>query len=102
MVLLRIFFTLTIFLPSLLVYAHELSHHEHEVCEETNTHFHHVEEPCPVDDFVLKTSYIAHFPSTKLALPFHYNQVLYPSFFVEKHDINQIFYRGPPTDYIFS
>lgn len=97
MVLLRFLFTLSIFLPSLIVYAHEFSHHEHQVCEETSTHFHDIEDHCPVDDFILKTSFLAYFPYKQLNVIPQQNQIFNAHFFHNKHDVNQIYYRGPPT-----
>ena len=34
------------------VYAHELSHHEHQDCENTVVHFHEYENDCYLDDFI--------------------------------------------------
>jgi hypothetical protein len=55
--ILRFVLTLSIFLPTLAVYEHELSHHEHQECEETTVHFHQKEEPCLLDDFVASNTF---------------------------------------------
>ena len=57
--LLRLIFTLSIFLPTLAIYIHELSHHEHEECEETVVHFHEKNEDCVLDYFISNKVYIS-------------------------------------------
>ena len=54
---LRLIFTLSIFLPTLAVYVHELSHHEHQQCEDTTVHFHDYDEDCCLDNFILNKTY---------------------------------------------
>ena len=56
--ILRFILTLSIFLPTLVVYAHELSHHDHQECEDTTVHFHQKEEPCFLDDFVASNTFL--------------------------------------------
>ena len=56
--ILRFILTLSIFLPTLAVYAHELSNHEHQECEEITVHFHQKEEPCFIDDFVASKTFL--------------------------------------------
>ncbi len=40
------------------VYAHELSDHEHQECEEITVHFHQKEESCFLDDFVASNTFL--------------------------------------------
>ena len=96
--LLRLIFTLSIFLPTLAIYAHELSHHEHQECDETVVHFHQEEDHCFLDDFVFSnTSYVQNH-EVKLPSPLPliacilYNALYYNS------DLHFRFLRGPPTE----
>ena len=57
LMLLRLILTLTIFLPTLAVYAHELSHHQHQDCENTVVHLHEYENDCYLDDFISNKIY---------------------------------------------
>ena len=56
--ILRFILTFSIFLPTFAVYAHELSHHKHQQCEETTVHFHQKEVPCFLDDFVASNTFL--------------------------------------------
>ena len=53
----RIIFSVSIFLPTLAVYAHELSHHEHQKCNDTTVHFHEYKENCCLDNFIVIKNY---------------------------------------------
>ena len=97
MVLLRILLALSLFMPSLAVYAHELSHHDHKVCEETSIHFHEKEEQCFADDFVLKPTYFVQSLLTNKVFFGHIKEVIGISIYPPKYDLYHIFYRGPPT-----
>lgn len=97
MVLLRFLLALSLFMPSLAVYAHELSHHDHEVCEETSIHFHEKEEQCFADDFVLKPTYFVQALLTNKVFFGHVKEVIGISIYPPKYDLSHIFYRGPPT-----
>jgi hypothetical protein len=95
--LLRLIFTLSIFLPTLAVYAHELSHHEHEECEETVVHFHQKEDHCFLDDFVFSNTFHVQNYEVKLLSPssiiaFSSYNALY-----NNTDLLFRFLRGPPT-----
>ena len=97
LMLLRLIFTLSIFLPTLAVYAHELSSHEHEECEEHFVHFHENNEECFLDNFL----------STKIYnSSLNYFKALVFLFSTEIFEINvsnlkkihfNLFQRGPPA-----
>ncbi|MGB0373504.1 MAG: hypothetical protein ACPGCZ_01115 [Flavobacteriaceae bacterium] len=95
--LLRLIFTLSIFLPTLAVYAHELSHHEHEECEGTVVHFHQKEDHCYLDDFVFNNTFIVQNQEVKLLSPS--SLVTYSSYkaLYNNSDLHFRFLRGPPT-----
>lgn len=97
MVLLRFLLALSLFMPSLAVYAHELSHHDHKVCEETSIHFHEKEEQCFADDYVLKPTYFVQALLTNKVFFGHVKEVIGISIYPPKYDLSHIFYRGPPT-----
>jgi hypothetical protein len=95
--LLRLIFTLSIFLPTLAIYAHELFHHEHEECEETVVHFHQKEDHCFLDDFVFSNTFQVQNQEVKLLSPspliaYSLYNALYNNF-----DLHFRFLRGPPT-----
>ena len=94
--LIRFIFTLSIFLPILVVYAHELSHHEHQECENTTLHFHDYEDDCCLDDFIATKIYSLSVNKYEyLVLIFNYEtfeiEVLNP-----KKILLDFFKRGPP------
>ena len=96
--LLRLIFTLSIFLPTLAVYAHELSHHEHEECEKSAVHFHQKEEPCCLDDFVCNNTLFI--PSSEAKLFGHVDLSEFISYDT-LHNNSHLFFRflrGPPTE----
>gem|GEM_PF-1177272 len=97
MKLLRLIFTLSIFLPTLAVYAHELSHHEYEECEETVVHFHQKEEHCFLDDFVFSNNFHVQSHEFKWLSPSPL--IAYSSYNVlyNDSDLHFRFLRGPPT-----
>ena len=96
--LLRLIFTLSIFLPTLAVYAHELSHHGHEKCQETVVHFHQKEAHCFLDDFVFSNSFHVQNHEVKLFSPSPL--IAYSSYnpLYNNFDLHFRFLRGPPRD----
>ena len=95
--LLRLIFTLSIFLPTLAIYIHELSHHEHEECEETVVHFHEKNEDCVLDYFISNKVYISSTQEVKFLSPS--SLVTYSSYkaLYNNSDLHFRFLRGPPT-----
>ena len=96
--LLRFILTLTIFLPTLAVYAHELSHHEHQDCENTVVHFHEYENDCYLDDFI---SNKIHTYSTNIyeSLVFLFNsEIIEIGVLKQKRILLDFFKRGPPSN----
>jgi hypothetical protein len=96
--LLRLIFTFSIFLPTLAVYVHELSHHEHQQCEETTIHFHDYDEDCCLDNFISNKIYSSSTNNYK-SLVFLFNSEIFE---VEVLNQNRIllgfFKRGPPSN----
>jgi hypothetical protein len=96
--LLRLILTLTIFLPTLAVYAHELSHHQHQDCENTVVHLHEYENDCYLDDFISNKIYTY---STNIyeSLVFLFDSEI---FVIEVLNLKRIqldfFKRGPPSN----
>ena len=96
--LLRLIFTFSIFLPTLAVYVHELSHHEHQQCEETTIHFHDYDEDCCLDNFISNKIYSSSTNNYK-SLVFLFNAEIFE---VEVLNQNRLllgfFKRGPPSN----
>jgi hypothetical protein len=96
--LIRFIFTLSIFLPTFVVYTHELSHHEHQECENLNLHFHDYEDECCLDDFIATKIYSSSANNYEY-LAFIFNleifeiEVLNP-----KKILLDFFKRGPPSN----
>jgi hypothetical protein len=97
-VLLRFIFTLSIFLPTLAVYAHELSHHEHQECENTAVHFHEYEDDCCLDDFLATKIYSSPADSYQ-SLVFLFNSEIFEiEVLNQKRILLDFFKRGPPSN----
>jgi hypothetical protein len=95
--LLRLIFTLSIFLPTLAVYVHELSFHEHEQCEETAVHFHQIEDPCFLDDFVFSSTFLVQNHESKwLNYSPLTEYISYNALYNNSH-LHFRFLRGPPA-----
>ena len=96
--LLRFILSLSIFLPTLAVYAHELSHHEHQDCENTAVHFHEYENDCCLDDFISSKVYSSSVSSYEL-LVFLFNSEIFEIEVLKRKNILLDFYkRGPPSN----
>ena len=96
--LLRLIFTLSIFLPTLAVYVHELSHHEHQQCEETTIHFHDYDEDCCLDNFILNKTYSSSANNYE-SLVFLFNSEIFEiEFLNQKKNLLNFFKRGPPSN----
>ena len=96
--LLRLIFTLSIFLPTLAIYIHELSHHEHEECEETVVHFHEKNEDCVLDYFISNKVYISSASNLKTFVFLFSTEI----FEIDVLDLKKIdfnfFGRAPPAN----
>ncbi len=94
--LLRLIFTLCIFLPTLAIYIHEISHHEHEECEETVIHFHEKKEDCVLDFFISNKVYISSESHLK-TLVFLFSTEIFEINVLNLKKIHfNFFRRGPP------
>ena len=95
---LRLIFTLSIFLPTLAVYVHELSHHEHQQCEDTTVHFHDYDEDCCLDNFILNKTYSSSANNYE-SLVFLFNSEIFEiEFLNQKKNLLNFFTRGPPSN----
>ena len=95
---LRLIFTLSIFLPTLAVYAHELSHHEHQLCEDTTVHFHDYDEDCCLDNFISNKIYSSSTNNYK-SLVFLFNSEIFEiEVLNQKKFLLNFFKRGPPSN----
>ena len=95
---LRLIFTLSIFLPTLAVYVHELSHHEHQQCEVTTVHFHDYDEDCCLDNFILNKTYSSSANNYE-SLVFLFNSEIFEiEFLNQKKNLLNFFKRGPPSN----
>ena len=96
--LLRFILTLTIFLPTLAIYAHELSHHEHQDCENTAVHFHEYENDCYLDDFIANKIY-SYSSNIYESLVFLFNSEIFEiEVLNQKRILLDFFKRGPPSN----
>ena len=96
--LLRFIFTLSIFLPTMVIYAHELSHHEHQECENTALHLHESEDDCFLDDFIANKIYNS-FENNYKSLVFLYNSEIFEiEILVQNKILLDFFKRGPPLN----
>ena len=95
---LRLIFTLSIFLPTLAVYVHELSHHEHQQCEDTTVHFHDYDEYCCLDYFIANKIYSSS-TNNYSSLVFLFNSEIFENEFLrQKKFLLSFFRRGPPSN----
>ena len=94
--ILRFVLTLSIFLPTLAVYAHELSHHEHQECEKSSVHFHDFKENCCLDNFIVINTYSFHVKNYKSSV-FLFSSIIFEIEVSNKNEyqINS-FNKGPP------
>jgi len=97
LIFIRFFLALTIFLPSLFVYAHELANHDHIECEETKIHFHQTEEPCSGDDFVLQNNFFVAKISFVTAIFSNEEKEYHLNSHLKRNDLNGHYLRGPPS-----
>ena len=98
MLLYRIIFSVSIFLPTLAVYAHELSHHEHLKCNDTTVHFHEYKENCCLDNFIVIENYSFSVKNYK-SLVFIFNLEIFEIEFLNKKGfLLNFFKRGPPSN----
>ena len=96
--LIRFIFTLSIFLPTLVVYTHELFHHEHQECENSNLHFHDYEDDCCLDYFIATKIYSSSANNYEY-LVFIFNLEIFEiEVFNPKKILLDFFKRGPPPN----
>ena len=96
--LLRLIFTLSIFLPTFAVYAHELSHHEHQECENIAIHFHEYEDDCYLNDFIVNKIYSSSTNSYKSLVYFFNSEIFEIEVLKPKKILLDFFKRGPPSN----
>ena len=96
--LLRFVLTFTIFLPTLAVYAHELSHHEHQNCENTAVHFHEYENDCYLDDFIANKIYSSSVSSYESLVFLFNSEIIEIGVLKQKRILLDFFKRGPPSN----
>ena len=96
--LLRFVLTFTIFLPTLAVYAHELSHHEHQNCENTAVHFHEYENDCYLDDFIANKIYSSSISSYESLVFLFNSEIIEIGVLKQKRILLDFFKRGPPSN----
>ena len=94
----RFILTLTIFLPTLAVYAHELSHHEHQDCENTAIHFHEYENDCYLDDFIANKIYSSTVSSYECLVFLFNSEIFEIGVLKQKRILLDFFKRGPPSN----
>lgn len=96
--ILRLTLSLSIFLPSLAVYAHELTHHEHHKCEKSSVHFHEYKENCCLDNFIVIKTYSFSVKNYK-SLVFLFNSEIFEIEVLNKNKyLLNSFNRGPPLN----
>ena len=94
----RLIFILSIFLPTLAVYIHEFSNHEHQDCQESTVHFHKFEEDCSLDNFISNKVYSLSANNYK-SLIFLFNSVIFEIEAINKYEyLLNFFKRGPPLN----
>ncbi len=98
MLLQRIIFSVSIFLPTLAVYAHELSHQEHQKCEKTTVHFHEHIENCCLDNFTLIKTYSFSAKYYKSLILLFNLELFVIKFLNQKEFLINFFKRGPPSN----
>ena len=95
---LRLIFTLSIFLPTLAVYAHELSHHEHQECENIAIHFHEYEDDCYLDDYIFNKIYSSSAKSYKSLVYLFNTEIFEIEVLNPKKILLGFLKRGPPSN----
>ena len=96
--LMRLIFILSIFLPTLAVYIHEFSNHEHQDCQESTVHFHDYEEVCCLDNFISNKIYDLQISNYK-SLVFLFNSEIFKiEILNQKRFLFNFFKRGPPSN----
>ena len=98
MLLHRIIFSVSIFLPTLAVYAHELSHHDHQMCEETTIHFHEHKENCCLDNFIVIKIYSLSVKNYKSLVLLFNLEIFEIESLNQKEFLINFFKRGPPSN----
>ena len=96
--LLRLIFTLSIFLPTLSVYVHEISQHEHENCVETVMHFHEKNEDCALDNFISTKAYNSSANNFKTLVFLFKIEIFEINVLNHKKVLLNFFRRGPPSN----
>ena len=96
MLLHRIIFSVSIFLPTLAVYTHELSHHEHHKCEETTLHFHEYKENCCLDNFIVIKNYSLSVKNYESLVLLFNLEIFEIESLNQKRFLLNFFKRGPP------
>ena len=77
---------------------HELSHHDHQQCEDTTVHFHDYDEDCCLDNFILNKTYSS-FANNYESLVFLFNSEIFEiEFLNQKKNLLNFFKRGPPSN----
>ena len=98
MLLYRIIFSVSIFLPTLAIYAHELSHHDHQKCEKTTTHFHEYKENCCLDNFIVIKIYSLSVKNYKSLVLLFNLEIFEIESLNQKEFLINFFKRGPPSN----
>jgi ribonuclease HIII len=94
----RLIFTISIFLPTLAVYVHEFSHHEHQACQDSIIDFHEYEEVCCLDNFIFNKIYSSYQNDHKF-LVFLFNSKIFEIEVLNQNKILLDFFnRGPPSN----
>ena len=96
--IIRHIFILCIFLPSLAVYVHEFSNHEHEYCQESTIHLHEYEEVCCLDNFVSNKIYSLYINSNKSLVFLFNSEISGIEVLNQKSFLLNFFKRGPPSN----
>lgn len=98
MIIIRFVLTLSILLPTLAVYAHELSRHDHKGCEDKTVHFHKKEEPCFLDDFILKQTFNYSENNYRILTLKFKREPFKSKFIYQKENLLYFLRRGPPLN----
>lgn len=98
LMILRFVLTLSIFLPTLAVYAHELSHHEHQECEKSSVHFHEHKENCCLDNFLVIKIYSLSLKNYKSLVLLFNLEIFEIESLNQKEFLINFFKRGPPSN----
>ncbi|MBO6606546.1 hypothetical protein [Psychroserpens sp.] len=90
--------TLVLLLPSVVKFSHVLSHHEHEICEDTNaSHFHEIDVDCEFYKFKLTTNFYSALKQIEITPNEFFNNSEYSYHaFVKQQKRSSKAQRGPP------